>query len=85
MGALNLALGLLLAAAALLAKTLVRASLGAWLVYAVPHLVSYLSEYGALSPLDDLANACVLGVAVVFPILLLLSRRIPEDGRRSSG
>lgn len=71
-GALNLALGLLLViAAALLGKRLVRASLAAWLVYAVPHLVFHLSEYGALSPLDDLVNVGVLTLAVLLPLLLL--------------
>lgn len=72
-GALNLALGLLLAlAAVLLGKTLVRATLAAWLVYAVPHLLFHLSEYGALSPLDDLVNAGGLTLAVLLPLLLLI-------------
>lgn len=71
-GALNLALGVLLvAAAALLGKRLVGTSLAAWLVYAVPHLVFHLSEYGALSPLDDLVNIVVLALAVLLPLLLL--------------
>ena len=71
-GALNLALGLLLAVAAVvLGRTLVRASLAAWLVYAIPHLVFHLSEYGALSPLDDLVNIGVLTLGVLLPLLLL--------------
>lgn len=44
-GALNLALGVLLATAAiLLGRRLVRASLIAWLVYAVPHFAFHLTE-----------------------------------------
>ncbi len=71
-GALNLALAALLLWAALsLDRRLVRVSLVAWLVYAVPHFIFHLSELGALSPLDDLANAVVLGLAVLLPLVLL--------------
>ena len=57
----------------------------AWLVYAIPHLIFHLSEYGALSPLDDLANAGVLTLAVVLPVLLLAvsSRAGEADGAPS--
>ncbi|CAN5559336.1 hypothetical protein BH24ACT21_BH24ACT21_10240 [soil metagenome] len=56
-GALNLALGVLLAAAAiLLGRGLVRASLVAWLVYAVPHFVFHLTELDVLSFGDALGN-----------------------------
>lgn len=71
-GALNLALGVLLATAAvLLERRLVRASLIAWLVYAVPHFAFHLTTLDAFPPFDNLANVGVLGLAVLLPLLLL--------------
>lgn len=86
-GALNLAPGVLLAAAAvLLGRSLVRASLAAWLVYAVPHLAFHVSVFGALSPLDDLANLATLGLAALFPLVLLaLSSGRGEDEEPPAG
>jgi len=71
-GALNLALGVLLVAAGvLLGRTLVRVSILAWLVYALPHLAFHVSTLGVLSPLDDLANVLGLGFVVLLPLALL--------------
>jgi hypothetical protein len=71
-GALNLALGVLLATAViLLERRLVRASLVAWLVYAVPHLAFHITTLDAFPPFDNLANVGVLGLAVLLPSLLL--------------
>ena len=71
-GSLNLALGVLLAAAAiLLERRLVRASLVAWLAYAMPHSVFHLTQLHHYSPFDNLANIGVLGLAVLLPLLLL--------------
>lgn len=83
-GALNLALGVLLAAAAIRQERgLVIASLAAWLVYAVPHLVFHLAEPGDLRAPDYLANGISLALAVLLPVALLLlelKRRAPADG-----
>ena len=71
-GALNLALGVLLALAAiLLDRWLVRAALVAWLVYALPHLAFHATESEALPPLDNLLNLFSLGLAVLIPLSLL--------------
>src|SRR3712207_3140991 len=71
-GALNLALGLLLTTAAmLLERRLVRASLAAWLVYATPHFLFHLAHVHHFSTFDNVANMIALGLAVLLPVLLL--------------
>ena len=73
-GALNLALGVLLATAAiLLERRLVQASLLAWLIYAVPHFVFHLVTGHAFSLGDNVANMILLGIAVFLPLVLLSS------------
>lgn len=80
-GALNLALAVLLAFAALsLEIRLVRISLFVWLVYAVPHFVYHLTELGAMPFLDDTANIAGLGLVVVLPLALLFLSRDAENG-----
>ena len=75
-GALNLALGVLLVLAGiLLERWLVRAALVAWLVYALPHLAFHATELDALPLLDNLLNLISLGLAVVLPSVLLLATR----------
>ena len=85
-GALNLALGALLAVAAIvLERRLVQAALAAWLVYAVPHFVFHATELDALPFLDNAANVITLGLAVLLPLVLLVStgrRRAESGGRR---
>ena len=86
-GALNLALGVLLVLAAiLLDRWLVRAALAAWLVYALPHLTFHVTELDALPPLDNLLNVISLGLAVLLPLVLLgwtvAGRRPRETGGR---
>ena len=79
-GALNLALGVLLALAAIsLDRWLVRAALAAYLVYALPHLAFHATELDALSPLDNLINLISLSLAVLLPLGLLVGTR---GGRR---
>ena len=75
-GALNLALGALLALAAILPEQrLTQAALAAWLVYALPHFLFHATERDALSPLDNLANLATLGLAVLLPLVLLAATR----------
>jgi hypothetical protein len=70
--ALNLALGVLLAlAAVLLERRIVQVSLLAYLVYAVPHFVFHLTTGHAFSLGDNVANMVTLGVAVLLPLALL--------------
>ena len=84
-GALNLALGVLLVAGVLLGRTLVRVSILAWLVYALPHLAFHVSTLGVLSPLDDLANMVGLGLLVVLPLALLAVTGRGEASEAPSG
>jgi len=82
-GALNLALGTLLALAAIvLEQRLVQAALVAWLVYALPHFVFHATELDALPFLDNVANVITLGLAVLLPLVLLAAtgRRRAETG-----
>lgn len=75
-GALNLALGALLALAAILSEQrLSQAALGAWLVCALPHFLFHATELEALSPVDNLANLAILGLAVLLPLVLLAATR----------
>jgi hypothetical protein len=87
-GALNLALGVLLVAAAILPeRRLVQVSLVAWLAYATPHFVFHLTQVHHFSPFDNLANIGVLGLAVLLPLLLLAgaSRGDGSVGDRKTG
>ena len=83
-GALNLALGVLLATAAiLLERRLVQISLVAYLVYAVPHFVFHLTKGHAFSLGDNLANMFTLGIAVLLPLVLLVGSRGSERTPRA--
>ena len=85
-GALNLALGVLLATAAiLLGRRLVRASLVAWLVYATPHFLFHLTQVHHFSPFDNLANILALGLAMLLPVLLLAGTYGAPRGDESVG
>lgn len=82
-GAMYLALGVLLMAAAIsLGGELVRVSLVAWLVFAVPHFVYHaatLHHYPLL--VDKVGNVVSLGLVVLPPLILLFldgSRRASE-------
>jgi hypothetical protein len=83
-GALNLALGVLLATAAiLLERRLVQVSLVAYLVYAVPHFVFHLVNGRAFLLGDNLANMFTLGIAVLLPLVLLIGMRGSERRSRA--
>ena len=83
-GAMYLALGVLLAAAALsLGRELVRVSLVAWLVFAVPHFAYHattLRHYPLM--VDKVGNVVSLGCVVLLPLVLLVldaSNRMSEN------
>ncbi len=81
-GALNLALGVLLVlAAVLLERRLVQVSLVAYLAYAVPYFVFHLTKGHAFSLGDNLANAITLGLAVLLPLVLLAGSRGGGEAR----
>ena len=83
-GALNLALGVLLVVAAvLLERRLVQASLVAYLAYAVPHFIFHVSTGHAFPLVDNIANLITLGLAVLLPLVLLALVGLP-GGRQTS-
>jgi hypothetical protein len=83
-GALNLALGVLLVVAAvLLERRLVQTSLVAYLAYAVPHFIFHVSTGHAFPLGDNIANLITLGLAVVLPLVLLALVGRP-GGRQTS-
>ena len=72
-GAMNLAMGVLLvAAAAFRERRLVQVSLVAWLAYAVPHFVFHLGQVHHFSPFDNLMQLGALGFVVLLPLVLFL-------------
>ena len=77
-GGLNLALALLLVAAAvLLERRLVIVALVAYLVNAVPHFIFHVAHMDELSTGDQIAQTVSLALAVVLPLALLpLARRV---------
>ena len=85
-GALNLALGvLMMAAAVFLERRLVQASLVAWLAYAVPHFVFHLGQIHHFSPFHNIAQLSALGFVVLLPLVLLfLTNVVLQEGKRTS-
>ena len=71
-GAASLGLVAVLFTAALsLERRLVRVALGAWLVWALPHMAYHLSTLERFGPIDKIANVATLTVNAVLPIMLL--------------
>ncbi len=71
-GALFLATGLLmLAAAVLLGRTLVWIALVSWLLWAVPHAVWHLGELEPYSTTDAVGNVVTLALTVLAPLVLV--------------
>lgn len=82
-GWLNLALTLVTFAAAwTLARALVGAALGAWLVYGVPHLTYHLNNLDAYDTGDTIALIASLALAPLIAIVILTMGR---RGARSGG
>ena len=61
-------------------RLLVRATLVAWLVYAVPHFVFHLGHLAHFALVDKVTQMIGLGIVIVLPLLLLvvLSRLSPR-------
>jgi hypothetical protein len=71
-GALNLALAVLLVAAAILAeRRLSQVALVTWLVFEVPHFVFHLGQTHHFSARSNLEQLVGLGLLVVLPLILL--------------
>jgi len=71
-GALNLALGILLVAAAIfIGRRLAQVALVAWLGYAAPYFAYHTMLTEHFSPFDNLAQLTSLGLQVLLPLALL--------------
>lgn len=93
-GAMYLALGVLLMAAAVsLGRELVRVSLVAWLVFAVPHSVYHAATLHHPLMVDKIGNVVSLGFVTLLPLVLLVldgarktsERRTVADVQRRKG
>ena len=84
-GALNLALGILLVAAAIfLERRLTRVALVAWLGYALPHFVYHTTLTEHFSPFDNVGQLGSLGLQVLLPLVMLfLTGALPQEGKRA--
>ena len=84
-GALNLALGILLVAAAIfLERRVSQVAFVAWLGYAVPHLVFHTTLTEHFSPFDNLAQLGSLGLQVLLPLVMLaVTGALPQEGKRA--
>jgi hypothetical protein len=83
-GSLYLALGLLLGYAALvLDRVLVRAVLGASLVFQVPHFIFHAANTDPFSTANNVVNLGLLAAGLVLTVMLLamVSRPRPETAR----
>jgi hypothetical protein len=80
-GAMNLALALVVVAAATtMERRMVRVALGAYLLFAVPHLVFHVTHLENFTTAAVVGQTAALAVAAVLPVaLLILTRRRGND------
>jgi len=75
-GGLNLGFALLFfMSASTLDVTLIRTSLGAWLLYAVPHFFFHITNMDRLSTSEKVFQTLALGVLIVVPLGLMMATR----------
>jgi hypothetical protein len=79
-GAMNLALGLVTAVAAItMERRMVRTALAAYLLFAVPHLLFHVTHHQHYTALQAVGETAALTIAVLLPIALLaLTLRLPS-------
>jgi hypothetical protein len=79
-GAMNLALGLVTAVAAItMDRVMVRTSLAAYLVFAVPHLLFHVTHHEHYTATQAVGETTALTIAVLLPLaLLVLTWRVPS-------
>ncbi|WP_254848494.1 hypothetical protein [Mycobacterium sp. IS-2888] len=72
-GAMNLSLALVFVVAAItMERRMVRVALGAYVLFAVPHLIFHVSHLEHFTTAAAVAQTIVLTVAVLLPVALLL-------------
>ena len=79
-GAMNLALGLVTAVAAItMDRVMVRTSLAAYLLFAVPHLIFHVTHHEHYTASQAVGETTALTIAVLLPLALLaLTWRVPS-------
>jgi hypothetical protein len=71
-GAMNLALGLVTAVAAItMDRVMVRTSLAAYLLFAVPHLLFHVTHHNHYTASQAIGETTALTIAVLLPLALL--------------
>jgi hypothetical protein len=81
-GGLNLALTVVVVVAAIvLGRTLVRTAAVATLVFAIPHFAYHSAHTDLYETSDSVATLFSLGVAIVLPIIVLVVVSRPEGGQ----
>ncbi len=71
-GAMNLALGLVTGVAAItMHRVMVRTSLAAYLLFAVPHLLFHVTHHEHYTTSQAIGETTALTIAVLLPIVLL--------------
>jgi len=72
-GAMNLALGLVIAVAAItMDRVMVRTSLAAYLMFAVPHLLFHVTHHDHYTASQAIGETTALTIAVLLPLALLV-------------
>jgi hypothetical protein len=86
-GAMNLALGLVTAVAAFtMDRVMVRTSLAAYLLFAVPHLIFHVTHHEHYTASQAVGETTALTIAVLLPLALLaLTWRVPSPRLLTDG
>jgi hypothetical protein len=85
-GAMNLALGLVTAVAAItMERVMVRTALAAYLLFAVPHLLFHVTHHHHYTTSQAVSETAALTIAVLLPLaLLVLSWRSRDTEARAT-
>jgi hypothetical protein len=79
-GAMNLSLALVLVVAAItMERRLVRIALGAYLLFAIPHLIFHLTHLEHFTTAAAIWQTLLLTVAALLPVALLILTRQSDD------
>ena len=83
-GAMNLALGLVTAVAFTMDRVMVRISLAACLLFAVPHLIVHVTHHEHYTASQAVGETTALTIAVLLPLALLaVASSLAETAHRS--
>ena len=81
-GAMNLSLALVFVVAAItMERRMVRIALGAYLLFAIPHLIFHVTHLEPFTTAAAVGQTIVLTVAVLLPVALLILTRQRRDDR----